>query len=174
MNRRHYLRSIAASGLAAALSGCADDGGATPTPEPTATATPSPTSTEEETSTATPTETETETETATETATPTPEPPSAPDQRVRVGDGLRFDPGSFEVSTGGTVLWEWVGGGHNIKYDEGDVPAGTDWEGTAGSRTTTYGEGHLHWHTFEAPGEYRYYCVPHRGNGMTGRFTVVE
>ncbi len=120
----------------------------------------------------TPTDADEPTPTATEepggeTATP----PSDPDQRVAVGDGLRFDPESFEISVGDTVLWEWVGSGHNISYDDGAVPSGTDWEG---DDEDIYGEGHTHSFTFETAGEYDYYCVPHRSSGMTGSFTVTE
>ena len=124
----------------------------------------------------TPTETETEadmdTDTPTETeAASTETPPSDPDQRVAVGDGLNFDPESFEISVGDTVLWEWVGNGHNVSYDESNVPAGTDWEGDDDS---LYNEGHFHAHTFEDAGEYEYYCQPHRSSGMVGNFTVTE
>ena len=163
MDRRRYLRYVTGAVPAVAIAGCTDDADeGTPTETSTPTASESPTATETDSATGSP------------TATETPEPPSDPDRRVAVGDGLRFDPESFEVSTGGTVLWEWVGGGHNVKYDEGDVPEGTDWEGTEGSRTTTYDEGHAHWHTFEVAGEYDYYCVPHRSSDMTGSFTVIE
>jgi plastocyanin len=169
MNRRRYLRAVAAGTATVALAGCTGDGGnGDGTDSPTATDEPT------ETPTAEPTATATDEPTETPTAEPTPTPPTDPDQRVAVGDGLAFDPESFEISVGDTVLWEWVGAGHNIKYDDGEVPDGTDWTGTEGSQTTTYGEGHTHWHTFETAGEYSYYCVPHRSSGMTGSFTVVE
>ena len=166
MDRRRYLRAVALPGGIAGIAGCTGDGeeAATPTEESTAT----PAETDE------PTDGQTESPTAESTATSTPEPPADPDQRVAVGDGLSFDPEAFEISVGDTVLWEWVGAGHNIKYDDGSVPEGTDWTGTEGSRTTTYGEGHVHWHTFDAAGEYAYYCVPHQSSGMRGQFTVVE
>lgn len=167
MERRRYLQALVAGTATVSLAGCTGDDG---NGDSTETDTPTETPTAEPTATETPTEEPTDTPTDSPTATP----PTNPDQRVAVGDGLAFDPESFEISVGDTVLWEWVGGGHNIKYDEGDVPEGTDWTGTAGSRTTTYGEGHTHWHTFETAGEYDYYCVPHRGSGMTGSFTVTE
>ena len=169
MDRRRYLRTVALAGATLGLAGCTgneDENG-----NGDGTATGDPTATDDDT---TESPTDESTEEATETPTATPEPPADPDQRVAVGDGLSFDPETFEISVGDTVLWEWVGGGHNIKYDDGDVPEGTDWEGTEGSRTTTYGEGHAHWHTFETPGEYAYYCVPHQSNGMRGSFTVTE
>jgi plastocyanin len=162
MDRRRYLSVLAAAGTGLAVAGCTDsDDGATPI----GTGGSTPTRAGDETPDAS---------TATPTSTPTPEPPADPDQRVAVGDGLSFDPDDFELAVGDTVLWEWVGGGHNVKYDDGAIPEASDWTGTEGSRTTTYGEGHAHWHTFEVPGEYSYYCVPHQGNDMTGRFTVVE
>lgn len=165
MDRRRYLRSVAAVGGTLAIAGCIgdDDGSPTPTEEPTDTPTP----------TAEPTETPTPTEEPTETPTPTEAPPDDPDQLVII-PSLEFDPSDFEIVVGDTVLWDWQHGGHNLKYDDGDVPEATSWEGTEGSRTTTYGRGHKHWHTFEVAGEYEYYCVPHRGNGMVGRFTVTE
>jgi len=170
MDRRRYLRSVAAAGTAAVIAGCMDDsgngnGGMETDGEDTAT----PTEADEETTGEDDTPTATE-EPAEATATPPPDP----DQRVAVGDGLSFDPDSFEISVGDTVLWEWTGNGHNIKYDDGEVPSGSDWEGTEGSRTETYGEGHFHFYTFETAGEYNYYCVPHRSSGMAGSFTVTE
>ncbi|WP_346430010.1 plastocyanin/azurin family copper-binding protein [Haloarcula regularis] len=34
--------------------------------------------------------------------------------------------------------------------------------------------GHTYAYTFEVPGEYAYFCRPHRSLGMTGSFTVTE
>lgn len=173
MQRRQYLRTAALAGAALGVAGCTEGGngdgnGGNETPGDTPEETPT------ETTTPTAEPTDEPTETPTETATPTPEPPDDPDQRVAVGDGLNFDPESFEISVGDTVLWEWVGSGHNVKFDDGGVPEGTDWTGTEGSRTTTYGEGHVHFHTFETAGTYDYYCVPHRSSGMEASFTVTE
>ena len=121
----------------------------------------------------TPTEAGADTDTPTETeAASTETPPPDPDQRVAVGaNGFNFDPESFEISAGDTVLWEWEGSGHNVSYDEDNVPAETDWEGDDDS---LYSEGHFHAHTFEVAGEYEYYCQPHRSSGMVGNFTVTE
>jgi plastocyanin len=171
MERRRYLRGLAAAGVVS-VAGCTSDdsengsgngdsgSGDTDTPAVTAT----------EGGMDTPTETEADTPTETEAAS-TETPPSDPDQRVAVGDGFNFDPESFEISVGDTVLWEWVGSGHNVAYDEGNVPAETDWEGDDDS---LYSEGHFHAHTFEVAGEYEYYCQPHRSSGMVGNFTVTE
>ena len=169
MERRRYLRGLAAAGVAS-VAGCTSDdsengsgngdSGSGDTDTPTATGG----------GMDTPTETGADTPTETEAAS-TETPPSDPDQRVAVGDGFNFDPESFEISVGDTVLWEWVGSGHNVAYDEGNVPAETDWEGDDDS---LYSEGHFHAHTFEVAGEYEYYCQPHRSSGMVGNFTVTE
>jgi plastocyanin len=180
MDRRRYIRTVAAAGTAAAFAGCMDDPGNGNGDMNTDDDTPTPTATDDETTADDETTSEDETtgeDDASATEEPdeaTATPPPDPDQRVAVGDGLSFDPAAFEISVGDTVLWEWTGNGHNVKYDDGEVPSGTDWEGTEGGRTETYGEGHVHFHTFETAGEYSYYCVPHQSSGMTGRFTVTE
>ncbi len=198
MDRRTVLGRIAGVAIVV-TAGCAGDDGdtvsptptdpsdggeltdtptSTPTRTPTATRsqspaespTSTPTGTDESTSpvTTTPTRTATPTETPSPTATPQPDA----DQIVTVAPGgsFRFDPSSFTISVGSTVLWEWEGGGHNVIPDS--TPSGTSWEGTPGGSGTTYGSGYTHTHEFTTAGEYGYYCAPHRNLGMTGSFTV--
>ncbi|MFC7019286.1 MULTISPECIES: plastocyanin/azurin family copper-binding protein [Haloarcula] len=163
--RRHFLASLAA-GLTGALAGCGSDGGsgATPTEEPT----PTETATATATATATPTRTATPTTT---TATPTQTATEAA-QRVAVGPGdFVFDPETFSVPAGSTVLWEWASSNHNVKPSS--TPDGSDWTGTPGDGQT-FDTGHTYAYTFEVPGEYAYFCRPHRSVGMTGSFTVTE
>ena len=120
----------------------------------------------------TPTETEADMDTDTPTeAASTETPPSVPDQRVAVGaNGLNFEPDSFEISVGDTVLWEWVDGGHSVAPES--QPDGADWPGEA--EEFSYSEDHTHSYTFEVAGEYEYYCQPHQSSGMVGGFTVTE
>lgn len=172
MERRRFLRAtvlVAGVGLA----GCSGDG-----TEPTETTTP--TTTEPTTTRATttdPTETttteSTTTETTTTTATTT-EPTTTTEQveadrTVTVApDGkLRFDPESFSVEAGATVRWEWDGSGHNVSPSS--QPDDADWPGDDDS---LYSAGHTYTYTFDVPGEYEYFCVPHQGAGMTGSFRV--
>jgi len=168
-NRRHFIAALTA-GVTGTLAGCGGSESATPSEEstepPTETDTDSPMETGTDTSTETGTDTSTETE-ATET------PDSAGQTVVVAPDGsLRFSPESFTVPAGSTVTWEWGGNGHNVKAET--TPSGSDWSGTPGDGSTTYGSGHTYSHTFETAGEYDYYCAPHQSVGMTGSFTVTE
>ena len=169
MERRRYLRGLAAAGVVS-VAGCTSDDSENGSGNGDSDGNDTDTPTATEGGMNTPTEADTNTPTETGAAS-TETPPSDPDQRVAVGDGLNFDPESFEISVGDTVLWEWVGSGHNVAYDEGNVPAETDWEGDDDS---LYREGHFHTHTFEVAGEYEYYCQPHQSSGMVGNFTVTE
>ncbi|WP_255150904.1 plastocyanin/azurin family copper-binding protein [Halorarius halobius] len=171
MDRRAFLRRAAPLAVVG-LAGCTDGGG-TPTEE-TPTNTPTPTDAPtDESPTATDTPTATDSPAPTDSATPTAEPTATPDpdQRVVVGpDGdFVFEPESFTVSTGDTVLWTWASAGHNVSPADGGQPSGADWSGKDG---TTYGEETVYAHTFETAGTYQYHCDPHQGLGMTGSFTV--
>ena len=186
MNRRQLLR-LSGAALATAIAGCgqgdetdqpADGGDATPTASPTETPaddaeTPTVTPTPEPTPTATPDPDATPTETPTPTATQTPMPtPRQADQVVAVGDSaLSFAPDIFEISTGETVVWVWRSSGHNVRPES--TPSGSDFSGHP-LDAELYDEGHEFSFTFETPGEYEYYCNPHRSAGMTGSFTVTE
>jgi len=99
--------------------------------------------------------------------------PSEPAVVVDVAEeDFRFTPEHFEIDVGQTVKWVWRSGGHNVRVDS--KPDGSDWSGTAGGATDTYPEGHELVATFETPGEYDYYCAPHRSLGLEGSFTVRE
>lgn len=179
MDRRRFLGR---AGLLACfgVAGCVDGTDSTDTetetqpptetPTDTATRTRTPTQRETETATRTPTATatptETPTETPTRTATATPAPESV---TVAVGpDGrFRFRPETFEVAVGGRVTWEWESNSHNIGV--ADTPDEASW---SGHDETLYDAGHTYSYTFETPGQYDYYCSPHRGIGMVGSFTV--
>jgi len=180
-NRRRFLGGLTAA-VVGAVAGCSGDGDGTPSPTATATEAPARTETATETATPTPTESPTPTATATPTETPTTTPTETPtptgtpvdaDQEIAVAPGsFRFDPETFEVPAGSTVLWVWEAGGHNVK--PAATPADSDWSGTPGDDGTTYSSGYEYAYTFTVPGEYEYHCVPHQSIGMTGSFTVTE
>ncbi|WP_248517016.1 plastocyanin/azurin family copper-binding protein [Salinarchaeum laminariae] len=102
-----------------------------------------------------------------------PTAPPEPDIVVEVAaESFQFTPEQFEITAGQTVRWVWKSGGHNVRPDS--IPEGSDWTGTDGGDSDTYPEGHELISTFETPGEYDYYCAPHRSLGLVGSFTVVE
>lgn len=148
-------------------------GGTTQEPEPTATAVP-PTTPPEPTATprATPHPTG---------ATPAPgagtAPPAAAGPVVEMNDQLRFDPEQLTIQVGDTVTWTTVGAiphtstcdpakaqnpDENVKlpegaevWDSGLVNSGESWS-----------------HTFDVPGDYTYFCIPHESAGMVATLTV--
>lgn len=172
MDRRTYVRAVAALG-GVGVAGCS--GSPTDTEPGTGTdGTPTRseggTATDETTESPTGTGTPTPTESATDTPTPTPRPEVAAEVAVGPDARFRFDPDSVEVAVGETVRWVWASRGHNVKPE--DIPAESDWTGTAGDRGTTYRSGHVHTHAFEVAGTYDYVCVPHRTSGMVGTVVV--
>lgn len=104
-------------------------------------------------------------------------PASAETYTVKMGTpkGLVFDPAIVTVKPGDTVKWE-VGQlpPHNVVFDATKVPGGKDvadklshkgLEGAGKSfEVTIPGDA--------APGEYSYFCLPHRGAGMVGKIVV--
>lgn len=83
-------------------------------------------------------------------------------------NGLAFEPAALRVSTGTTVTWEWTGegGAHNVVSSEG--PTDLDSGSPVMEEGTTYEE------TLSSTGVERYYCNPHRGQGMHGAIIVSE
>ncbi|MFC4408754.1 plastocyanin/azurin family copper-binding protein [Haloarchaeobius iranensis] len=111
------------------------------------------------------------TETATPTTTSVPAEEREPALVVDVAaDGFSFAPETFSVAVGDTVHWVWRSSGHNVRVRE--KPDDSDWTGTPGTASDTYGEGYLHAHTFRASGRYEYYCAPHQTLGLEGSFEV--
>jgi halocyanin-like protein len=85
------------------------------------------------------------------------------------GGNLAFGPAGLWVDPGTTVVWEWngLGGGHNVKYEEG--PASDLDSGPAVAE-----EGTTYEYTFEEGGITKYYCQPHQSLGMLGAVAVGE
>ena len=73
---------------------------------------------------------------------------------------FKFAPPAIAVSPGTTVRWEWTGKGgpHNVVAQEGTFESGKPVDRK--DETFEY--------TFDSPGVFRYYCEPHRGQGMKG------
>jgi plastocyanin len=92
---------------------------------------------------------------------------------VEVGpDGeFVFRPGTDEpltAASGTTVRFVWRSAGHNVHVDS--QSDGADWSG----HETIENEGFEFSHTFGTPGEYHYWCQPHKSNGMIADIVIEE
>lgn len=70
--------------------------------------------------------------------------------RVAPGGEPRFDPPDVVIDPGETVEFEWEQGGFNLEILE--QPDGSTWEGEPEIQEA----GHVHFHTFEVAGLYRF------------------
>lgn len=106
-----------------------------------------------------------------------------------VGMGAKeFRPETLEVEVGTTVTWLNTNKqGHSVTAYESGLPEGADYFASGGfdseqeardawgnSSGGTLFEGQTYEHTFEVPGEYPYFCIPHEVGGMVGTVVVRE
>lgn len=84
---------------------------------------------------------------------------------VRMGNNY-FDPIGLHVEPGTTVRFEIAAGAHSATAYESRIPTGATAfdSGILSSGSFEY--------TFETPGTYDYYCIPHKSVGMVGRIVV--
>lgn len=147
INRRTFFTST----LFVALTGCLGEKTGDTTEITTTTGTPSPTAEKEVT--------ETVSEPATVTQTETPQSGTV---SVEIRPGNVFRPSEVIITAGSTIEWVWSEGGHNVVVD--DRPEDSEWAGHGAIEDT----GYVYEHEFTAEGTYRYYCSPHRAQGMSG------
>lgn len=103
---------------------------------------------------------------------------------IEMTDELKFAPDHATVSAGTTVTWENVGAvGHTVTAYEDELPDGAAYFASGGFDSEEAAkdgypdegnvtEGNSFEHTFETPGTYKYYCIPHEMNGMVGFIKV--
>jgi plastocyanin len=74
-----------------------------------------------------------------------------------------FSPQSLTITVGDIVKWTNISGTHNVRANDNSFFSGpaapAPWEFT---------------HTFNAVGDFPYYCEPHQGMGMTGTIIVQD
>jgi plastocyanin len=93
---------------------------------------------------------------------------------VGAGGALRFSPTNVLISTGDTVIWQWVNtiphsttsGTNGVPGDDNGVPSGM-WDSTVVSSM-----GHTFTNTFTSSGTFPFFCRLHFGAGMTGEVVV--
>lgn len=104
--------------------------------------------------------------------------PGAGGAVVEMTDDLTFEPEQLTVKVGDTVTWRNTGSIVHTATDDPSkaqdpanavLPDGAEpWDSgnVAGGEEWSY--------TFETPGEYTYFCIPHELAGMVARLTVTE
>lgn len=101
---------------------------------------------------------------------------------------VAFEPATLTVAPGDTVVWKNTSShAHTVTAYQAEIPAEADYFATGGfdsqsaaedgwldgTRGALY-EGDTFEHTFETPGEYNYFCIPHEASGMLGFVEVTE
>ena len=82
------------------------------------------------------------------------------------GGTFGFGPAAVRVSPGTKVTFDWASDTHTVTVQS--QPDGADWQGHDDIEDT----GFSYSHTFETPGIYEYYCIPHEAMGMKGAIVV--
>jgi len=98
-----------------------------------------------------------------------------------------FLPAEYEVSVGDTVIWKNTSDAyHTVTVYETLIPDDAEYFASGGyeSQAAAYdawddrggrlGTRETFEHTFEIPGTYEYFCIPHEGAEMTGEIVVSE
>lgn len=106
---------------------------------------------------------------------------------VEMTEGNRFEPETVTVPVGETVVWRNVGAApHSVTAYEDEIPGEATYFASGGFEDEgaardgySQGEGRIpggesYEHTFNVPGQYGYFCVPHESGGMTGTVVVED
>jgi plastocyanin len=102
---------------------------------------------------------------------------------VEMVNGQRFDPESLTVNVGDTVIWANSSSEtHTVTAYEAKLPQGAPYFTSGPHPTEEDARAHLseglidpderYQFTFEVPGTYEYFCLPHEGSGMKGTIIV--
>ena len=89
-------------------------------------------------------------------------------------ESSHFEPHVVWVETGGTVTWELDSGSHTTTAyaEKTDKPQRIPDGANAWDSGTISEQGETFEHTFETPGVYDYFCVPHEATGMLGTVVI--
>jgi len=100
------------------------------------------------------------------------------DKEVAVGmtNQLRYTPEEVTVTVGQTVVWTNTSSmSHTVTADPARAKDPSHVRLPEGAQPFDSGDmppGATFRHTFEVPGEYVYFCIPHEAAGMVGRVNV--
>ena len=97
---------------------------------------------------------------------------------VSLTDANRYEPASITVPKGATVTWKNVSSvPHTITTDQSKAANMSDASVPSGAQPWDSGSvngGQSYSHTFDVPGTYRYFCLPHESLGMVGTIVVTN
>jgi plastocyanin len=97
---------------------------------------------------------------------------------VNMTDANRFEPAELTVPKGSTVTWRNTGQVvHTVTDDPSKAVNKSDALLASGAQPWDSGTipgGASFSHTFDVPGQYTYFCLPHESLGMVGHITVTE
>ena len=103
-------------------------------------------------------------------------PAYATEYQVKMGSDaglLAFEPANLTIKAGDTVTWvNNKMAPHNVIFDAAQVPGGKAVADELSQEQLTFSPGESYSSTFSDPGEYTYFCAPHRGAGMVGKIVV--
>lgn len=98
---------------------------------------------------------------------------------------VAYRPPSFTVEAGDTVVWKNTSArAHSVTAYEQGIPEEADYFATGGYDTEqaardawseaggVINNGETYEYTFEVPGLYEYFCIPHETSGMVGTVEV--
>lgn len=101
---------------------------------------------------------------------------SDPDATVDMTSQFTFSPAEVTIPVGGTVLWRNVSGVvHTVTADENEANDPSNVQLPQGAQPFNSGSiagGGEFERTFDVPGEYHYFCIPHESFDMLGRIIV--
>ncbi|WP_222919597.1 plastocyanin/azurin family copper-binding protein [Natrinema sp. SYSU A 869] len=108
---------------------------------------------------------------------------SSTDRTVTMTGDFGFDPAVMTIGTDRTVIWENTSNvDHTVTASEAELPddaayfasGGFESERAARNNVTAglFSPNSEYERTFEVPGTYEYYCIPHESSGMVGTVQV--
>ena len=108
---------------------------------------------------------------------------SSTNQTITMTDDLAFEPKTATIKTGETVKWTNEGDvDHTVTAYEDEIPDKAAYFASGGFESERDARNHLkegliapggvYEYTFEQPGTYGYFCIPHESSGMVGTVEV--
>ena len=105
-------------------------------------------------------------------------PPAAVDAVVDMTIGFNYSPNQLTIVEGQTVEWRNKSiMGHTVTADPSKAKNAADVMLPAGAQpfhSGNIGPGEVWQYRFTVPGDYRYFCIPHEGQGMVGTVRVTR